>query len=261
MLGLRSVRRRKPRRADVRLRAEQPAVPKVRSWRAWLVRLPALLLIAGSLYILHELFRAERFLVKQVAVAGTRLLDQQQVVGALGLEQASVFWVNPTHLVEHLRASFPIVAAASVKCTLPDQVSVTVEERSDLLLWESGGQTWWVDADGNVLGQVEDALSLVVVHDVEGVAPAPTGRITGVPWGLVRDLVRAMPTLRSLDYARDRGLVVYATAREWPVYLGHEGDGSEKVAILLALTQQLEASGNVAYIDLRNERRPVYQRQ
>jgi cell division septal protein FtsQ len=55
---------------------------------------------------------------------------------------------------------------------------------------------------------------------------------------------------------------VYATTDQWLVYLGHEGDAARKVAIMISLVQQLEGSRQrVAYIDLRNEHRPVYKRQ
>lgn len=262
MLGLRQGHYGQPVRSEERLRSEQPATKKARPWRFLWIRLPALLLVLGSLYILHALFGNERYTVRHVTIDGTRLLPQEDVLAAMGVEQASVFWVNPKSLETHLLDTFPLLEEVSIRSVLPDRVEVRLTERSNVLLWESGGQTWWVDYQGTVLGVAESPVGLVVIHDVAGTATDASGRIAGVPWQLAWDLVRAMPTLSVMDYTREHGLVVYATIDHWPVYLGHEGDAARKAAIMVSLVQQLDGSRQrVAYIDLRNEHRPVYKRQ
>jgi len=71
-----------------------------------------------------------------------------------------------------------------------------------------------------------------------------------------------MPAIRMFDYSVEKGLIVYVTPSQWPVYLGDTGDGREKLAIMSALAQQLvETNASVEYIDLRNERRPVFKRR
>jgi cell division septal protein FtsQ len=230
--------------------------------RLALVRLPALLLLVGSIWMLRLFFRDARFRVSEVVVEGARLLSREQIEQALGLEQMATFRVSPSRLADQLVDAFPIVAHATVKCELPGKVTIQVQEHTAVLLWESGGRTWWVDSQGNVLGGAPDPLGLVVVHDVEGVAPSPAGHLPGAPLGLAWEIVQALPAVRAFDYAVDEGLVLHVGPAQWPVYMGHSGDAREKVAVMLALAQQLvDSRADVAYIDLRNERRPVYKRQ
>ena len=184
-----------PVRSEERLRSEQLASKKERSWRLLWIRLPALLLVFGSLYLLRALYHNERYTVRNVTIEGTRLLPKADILAAMGVEQASLFWVNPKSLETHLLNTFPLLEEVSIRSMLPDRVEVQLTERSNVLLWESGGQTWWVDYQGTVLGVAGSPVGLVVIHDVAGVATDASGRIAGVPWQLACDLVRAMPMM------------------------------------------------------------------
>jgi len=129
------------------------------------------------------------------------------------------------------------------------------------LVWESRGRYWWIGRDGEVLGETEGPGDLVVVHDIKGFAGEPQGHIAGVPWGLARQMGEAVPAIQAFDYTSEEGLILYVSDRGWPVYLGHEGDASAKAAVMWALVDELMARRTeVAYIDLRNERRPVFKR-
>jgi len=109
------------------------------------------------------------------------------------------------------------------------------------------------------LGAADVPGTMPVLHDIHGFAPDPGEHIPGVPWGLAHDLWAALPAIQSFDYTSEQGLVLYVTANEWPIYLGHQGDARLKVALLWTLVEELTTMGvDVEYIDLRNEARPTY---
>ena len=86
--------------------------------------------------------------------------------------------------------------------------------------------------------------------------------MAGVPWQLALDMAATLPAIRGYDFTSDEGLVLYVTPNQWPVYLGHEGNGQVKVALMQALVQRLlDEKAAVSYIDLRNEHRPTYKQQ
>jgi len=232
-------------------------------------RLGALALLVGSLWLLLALLSDSRFRVHQVQVEGAGLVEQADVERALSdlsVRRAilspsggiSIFGVRAHELEARLLQEYGCLDEAVVQCRLPNRVHVSLREREDLLVWHSGDRYWWVDRDGAVLGRASHPGDLVAVHDVTGWKPSPAGYVEGVPWRLARELVAASPDIRVLEYRPDQGLVVYVTERGWPVYLGHQGDGALKLALLRSLVAQLlDAGMDVDYIDLRNDRVPT----
>jgi hypothetical protein len=84
------------------------------------------------------------------------------------------------------------------------------------------------------------------------------GTIAGVPWEYVVQMVAALPAVEDFEYTLEDGLIVFVTKDGWPVYLGTDGDPAYKVAVLRELTAALTTDGvQVAYIDIKNERRPA----
>lgn len=233
-----------------------------------LAKLCAVPLLAGSMWMLLALFSNPRLVVSQVVVEGGRLVRPTDVERTLGVGGESIFRVQSRTLEEQLLAAYGCLEQVAVAPILPDRVVVRLREREAIAVWESGSQHWWVDPHGAVLGQAPDPGDLLVVHDLEGVAPQPKGHLVGVPWGLAHDLQVALPSVKAYDYVRDRGLVLSLpdrrspTQRPVPVYLGTSGSAEAKVALLQALSAQL-AAGQIAveYIDLRNEQRPLFKRR
>lgn len=245
---------------DARAQDGSASPPIGRGRLSW-ARLPALILLVGALWVLYALFTDSRFRVTELAVEGASLLrpaDVRRVVDVVGV---NLFRVNARELAARLESEFGFIERASIRCRLPNKVFLTVEEQEAVLVWESGGCHWWMGRDGEVLGATEGPSDLVVIHDVKGFARQPQEHIAGVPWGLARDMHEAIPAIRAFDYTSEEGLILYVTTRGWPVYLGHKGDAQVKAALMWALADELMSQGfDAAYIDLRNERRPVYQR-
>lgn len=253
------------RRSETRLGALESAAqadntvtapsPRAVAW----AKAPAWVLLLGSVWIVVSLFTNARFRVAEVTIEGARLVRREDVLRAASVVGRSIFDIRARQIERRLVERSGLIEEATVRCRLPNEVSVTLLEREAALIWESGGRHWWIDADGSVLGATEGPGTMPELHDIGGFAPNPEGHIPGVPWGLAHELWAALPAIQAFDYTREQGLVLYVTAFEWPVYLGHAGDARLKVALLWTLVEKLTAMGvDVEYIDLRNEARPTY---
>lgn len=253
------------RRSETRLGAPESAAPAdgvaaapSAGARVW-VKAPAWVLLAGSVWVLLSLFTNARFVVSEVTVEGARLVRPEEVLRAADVVGESIFYVRARQIERRLAAGSGLIERATIRCRLPNEVAITLVEREAALIWESGGRYWWIDDRGTVLGPTEGPGTMPVLHDVHGFAAEPGEHIPGVPWRLAHELWAALPAIQAFDYSSEHGLMLYVTAREWPVHLGHQGDARVKVALLWTLVERLTALGvDVAYIDLRNEARPTY---
>ena len=226
-----------------------------RSWS----KLPTLLLLGASFWLLVALFSDSRFRVGHVEIEGANLLAESEVMALITVRGRSAFHVRTDEIEALLLDEFGCVEEASVICRLPNTVRVKLRERENLLVWESSEQYWWVDEGGDVLGATRDPGDLVVIHDRADWARQPGEHIIGVPWAFAEELMVAMPSVRDYDYVRAQGLTLYLTDKRWPVFLGHRGPAQEKVAIMHALLEQLGTVGaDVEYVDLRSARFPTY---
>jgi len=239
-----------------------PAIGPVTDRYSILARLPGLVLLVGSLWVLRSFFADPRFRVSKVVVEGANLVRETEIARVLDVMDTNVFRVNTRELATRLESEFGLIEHAFIRCRLPDQVLLALKEREAVAVWESGGRHWWIGHQGKVLGETADTGGLVVIQDAEGIAPQPQEHIVGVPWELAQEMREAIPAIQAFEYTSQEGLVLYVTANEWPIYLGHEGDAQVKTALMWALVDELMAQGiAVAYIDLRNDYRPVYKRQ
>lgn len=236
----------------------QPLDAGTRRVSLW-VKLPGGVLLLGSIWVLISLFTNARFRVMDVTIEGARLVRRQDVLQTADVAGDSIFWVQAGEIEQRLEKGSGLIEDATVRCSLPNQVIISLVEREAALIWESGGRHWWIGTDGAVLGLATGPGTMPVLHDIRGHSPEPSDHIAGVPWALANDLWAALPAIEAFDYTSEHGLVLYVTAQEWPVFLGHEGDARLKVALLWTLVERLTAAGtNVEYIDLRNEARPTY---
>jgi len=219
------------------------------------------ILLLLSIWFLFTMFGDQRFRVSQVTVQGTRCVSEAEALGALTEVNGSIFRVNPSHAEEILTNTFGCLERAQVTCKLPDQIQVVMQPQDDLLIWESGGNAWWVNHYGRVVCQAKHYENEVVIEDMAGITTTLGVVITEVPWDLALDMAEAMPNAQSYLYMADRGLVIRVTDKGWPVYLGRQGNAWAKAEILRALTRQLVSEGaDIKHIDLRCERQATFKR-
>jgi len=299
MKGFRPKRNSQARRPSVRLGAQRTTSPTGisdadalrRRWRHrarhYVAQLPAVILLVGALWLLVTLFSDARFQINEVTIravapepagtergvlagaqpdVGLRVVRAEEIQQAADIVGTNIFRLNSAETEERLKRQFGCLERVAIDPWLPNQVLVTVQEYETVLVWESGGRSWWVNAQGKILGPVTNATDLVVIHDTLGHAVLGDGDlpeyIVGVPWGLAQEMVKALPAARSFDYTEDEGLILHVTTAQWPVYLGYKGDARAKVGLMQALVGELMAKKiNVQYIDLRVEQRPSFMKR
>lgn len=268
MSSFRRVQDTRGRRSSSRLGAsegtraeeESASAPVVQRYSVW-AKLPALIVLFGSIWVLYGFFADPRFRVSELVIDGANLVQEADARRVMNVVNTNLFRVNARELTARLESEFGVLERASIHCRLPNRVFLSLEEREAVLVWESGGLHWWIGHDGEVLGATEDAGDLVMIHDIKGFARQPEGHVAGVPWGLALEMREAVPAIQDFDYTSEEGLIVYVTDHGWPVYLGHKGDAQVKAAIMWALADELVSQGwGVAYIDLRNSQRPTYKK-
>jgi len=239
--------------------AFEPLPPAVRQRRAatW-SKVAAALLLAGALVLGYDLLSHPHFRVEQVEVSGVELLSANMVAAEVDVAGQSLFTVQAAAQARRLAERFPAIAQATVRCTLPNRVTVQVREHPVALVWESGGRYWWIGEGGRVLGETNDPQGRTVLHDLKGLAPEPQDYVLGVPWDYAHAVAQALPQIREMDYALEEGLMASWGEARWPVLLGYEGDARFRAAVLQALEPQVTARHiAVDYVDLRNPERPI----
>ncbi len=223
------------------------------------IRLPGVVLLGACIWLLVALLTDSRYQVRDLAISGAREIGNEEIAALFDVKGQSIFLVKTEALSRAVQERYGCIESISVRCRLPDKVSVTVHEKDIALVWSSGGKYWWLGSQGEVLGEATDPGQVVVVVDRSGAMADPGSHVPGVPVALVRGLSQALPACREYDYMPQEGLVVYVTAERWPVFLGRKGDASTKAAILTALVDELMARReSVEYIDLRDEDHPTY---
>lgn len=102
--------------------------------------------------------------LRQVAVAGRKRTPAVDVLDALDLPQgAPLMGFSPEEARERLE-SLPTVKSATVERRLPDQVFVTLIERTPIAIWQNGDDNLLIDAQGMVLGEISsEHLTLPLV--------------------------------------------------------------------------------------------------
>lgn len=220
-----SLRERRAERRRLRLRQEgrDPDRPESRvrpmgvvwvSWR-WL---SAALTIMLSI-VLYVLLATDLFIVDSMAVGGERYLTREQIFQASGLANIHLFWVDPDAVEAKLEEN-PSIADAEVYIGWPpDLVSIVINERNPVLIWEQGNFRVWVDAGGTVMFQRDerDDLLRIIYADDEplGVgSKIDTDVVAGAL--LLRDMY---PNIDVLNYDDLKGLG-YRDGRGWTVWFG-----------------------------------------
>lgn len=221
-------------------------------------RLVGLLLLVLGLVMLRHLLMAERFQVQAVEVMGTRLLAPDEVRNSVGLAGRSIFAIDEGVVERTLLSRYACLEGAHVRCRLPATCRVSVAEIAKVLVWEQEGDSWWVSAQGQVLGPagaVSDAPRLV--NSGQRLEPQD-GYLVGVPWAFAYEASVALAGAYELEYLAGYGLLVRMGAAGMPIYLGDSGDAVAKLELAADVVAEAEKRAlDIRYIDLRSASRPV----
>ncbi len=113
-------------------------------------RIAAVVVMVALLGALYGVVSSPAFALHSLDVEGLLYTDRAAVVSATGLGPAAhpnVFTLD-TRRLRRAILTLPAVADASVRVSLPDRLTITVQEREPILVWAAGDRRWLVDAAG-----------------------------------------------------------------------------------------------------------------
>ncbi|MGQ9681106.1 MAG: cell division protein FtsQ/DivIB [Anaerolineae bacterium] len=246
-----------------RFEAENPSVGViVRQSAAWATlnsqRLPGLVLTLACLAFFGCLFGDGRFYVYGAEVSGNRMLPEQVLYEASGLDGMSVFFVSREQVRQRLLSTFPNLADVHISLGLPAQVRLRVSERAVAMAWEVGGQTVLADAQGRLLGSGQAPADGIMVRVSAGGTLPLSGQ--SLDLAAVETIIGLSQRLgaRSFEYSERMG-VAWRSAEGWPVYFGIGGDLGQKVAVMGEMLDELRAKGaHPEWLSVAVPSRPYY---
>jgi hypothetical protein len=258
-------------RSRARSRTRNPAAEQVAAaqtghrWRLFLIRVPALLVLAGLIGLAVYGSTDASFFVYEAQIAGANHIDAETIYRQAGVHEQSIFWIRPEQVAERI-LQIDGIKAVQVHCGLPAQVSITVEEREPVVMWRVLAQQrdWWLDEEGRVLPYPGEAESpdMIFVVDSSDRQLEPRGSLQ--PAGLVhsvQQLAAALPGTRIFFYdaGRELSFTQQAEGTQWPVYVGTSDDLPRKIQVLQVLTRHLQDNGiRPRYVDVRWPDHPAY---
>lgn len=183
--------------------------------------------------------------VREVAVYGTQLLPNEEVIARLDVAGRHVLWLRQAELEGRL-AALPQVEAAHVEVFAPGVVEVTIRERRPALVWVVAGTRWLVDEQGRVLRQHTSAHSdLPTVYQMGEGAWARghqlDPRVVGNALRLAQFVAKSLPSGTRLVYHEATGLVVVGPG--WQALFDPGGDLTWQQMALRALQERSDLAG------------------
>ncbi len=266
---------RQPLPVQVPVRSGRRNASRGRFWRRFLSVFALLVICAlGASFALTN----SNFRVQQVNVVGTQNRTLVHTIQNMGIQGQNIFLLDVGALTSHIEA-LPIVASVNLEKQLPNQLVVTVVERTPVLLWQTQQGTFSADSNGIVIAPASESSGtdhLMTVVDVRGGAAAqqvqPGFHLNAADIAFAIQLFAHLPqlagvspfTLRYDVVPRQGGHVsfIVTSSAGWLAYLGSANDSNPLDNRLLELQQILSFAQqqrlNLATIDLRFGLRPVF---
>jgi cell division protein FtsQ len=241
--------------------AQTAPEPGSASARGWIVaRLLALFLLFGASGLLYHVAASDGFRIESVVVTGAQLVPSAEVERVAAVTDQNIFWVREEEVGHRLQA-IAAVQSARARTVLPDRLEVRIVERAPVAVWQNGGMSYLVDADGRVLQATEQALALPTVLDTGTQPVQPGGRVDRAALATVFQLQQLLPqmaglTPRQIEYSPDSGITVVPDTGP-RIRFGRDDDLEWKVSALVAVRREVERQGlHPEMIDVRFRDRP-----
>lgn len=246
--------------AEMRL----PSLPRVRV--GWRLLSLALTVFFGVL--LYQYWNSPGYKVQVVEVEGLQRLSSAEVNAVLSLANEPIFAVDVAAAQASLEKTFPEFYDIQVTIDLPNQVTVSLTERTPVLVWQQDGRSLLVDQEGVAFPlrgeslpaglpvvQAENmpqiAMPLVLAPEaytsleaVQAAQQAQQAATTGVISDKIVSAVLALaqnaPADTALAFDNQRGLG-WQDERGWKVYFGDAQDIEMKLNVYHAMVAQLGA--------------------
>ncbi len=238
-------------------------------------------------------FAGNAFRIEQVTVLGTHNDTLIRSIQRMGMQGQNIFLLNVPAMSERITAS-SLVDSATLSKQLPNQLVVTVNERTPFLLWETPQGLFSVDHKGVVIAPVDTGANVAGFETVTDVSQQdgqkaaknypiiqPGTQLNQADIAFASNIFKELPgVLGNSVFTLHYDGTIYATTPDesnsvgrkgsfivksgdgWLAYLGGAGDSNSlenrllelQQLLLLAQKQQLK----FATIDLRYGLHPVY---
>ncbi|MCC6905499.1 MAG: FtsQ-type POTRA domain-containing protein, partial [Anaerolineae bacterium] len=106
------------------------------------------------------------FYVTRIEVGGLRYVPPDEVFRLSEAANTHILWVNPQGVKARIEES-PGFDSVDVYVRWPARLQVVVREREPALIWEQGGNRYWVDVRGHLMPARRDLPGLVRVINEE----------------------------------------------------------------------------------------------
>ncbi len=257
---------RSSRARRVRLRRVQTTAARVEgvSWTFGRLQTPsrprviALGMLVALAIVLCVFFASDYFYVFQFNIVGARYVTPAEIEQASGIRGYNVFFID-ARTVERALMRLPEVKSARVTVRLPNDVTMEIEERHPIVVWQRGDASYWVDAEGVLLRARASLPDLPTVRDFDAGTFTLGQRAPANAFAAFWALRAAMPdSPRALEWSSARG-IAFTDEHGWKIYLGTAENMPGKIVLLRALVAQLVAqNAKIRFIDL-GKGDPYYQ--
>lgn len=247
--------------------------------RGWFWKLLSIFAIGIVLILaMRIVFANNAFRIEQVNVVGTHNQALIHTIQRLGMQGQNIFLIDVARLTNHVQ-DYPLVATATLSKQWPNQITITVVERTPVLLWQTQQGTYGVDSQGVVIAPLHetvgaDSLGTVVDTSSRGKAAflRPGFRFNQADIAFARTIFNSVPTLTGITMFKlrydgttdssEEGSYVIQSSAGWLAYLGKAQNSNPlenrliELQQMLALAQQQQLK--LATIDVRYGLHPVY---
>lgn len=217
-----------------------------------ILSLPLLVVAIGALLYVSI---SPRFSIRDIQVQGSSLLHADDVIRLSGARGHSIWLIDTKQIMANISES-AYVEQVSTTLSLPDRLTIMIQERKPEVRWKSGNQLLLVDANGRVLGPDTSTIltDTLVIDDRSGQVLNPNDQIDPHALELGRTLSLRLPTeLRltpvNIAWGSDTGIVVDLGGGRTVVF-GQPDHLDRKLAVLAKLNTD---SVVFTYLDLRPE--------
>jgi cell division protein FtsQ len=194
---------RRRSRAQTRSRAAVRPGPRraVGSW-ATSGRAFSLVLLIFALGGLLYISTSPRFTVQSIDVAGAQAMKSEAVAELADARGQSIWLLDTAAVVARLKTS-AYIEDARASITLPDQLSIAVDERRPEVRWQSGNTLYLIDATGRVLDSdaTTPVTNTLVIEDGSNRPLKPNDTVDADALKLGRLLSLRLPAELSLQPA------------------------------------------------------------
>jgi len=249
---------------SVRLGQAPVSLSKIR-WRhrgLWILLGVVILAGAVGLWLTMD----SRFYVYDAQIQGTRRLSQQAVFDASGLRGLHILWARPATIESQTLEALPSLESVEVNCQFPSECSISVVERRPRVLWDDGGERWWIDEQGTVFLMQAEGLDSQALTEASGGwtvnGPLPRdgeGNLEGhVLVGLAELWESGRQLPGAFQYSPDQGLS-FIDGHGWRVVVGVGAGMNRRLQVLDRMVSHLESRQvTPRYVDVRFPEAPYY---